>query len=66
MTWTAHLDVQDVSNGPAPIDILAVSDDVMSSTEGKIAGVEVRIRLDVDETSIKVGDTIVVSGHFQG
>jgi hypothetical protein len=84
MTWTAHLTVQDVSDGPAPIDVLAAAnaDDtitqtlsdgtehtylaVVSNTEGKISGVEVRLRLDEDTTAIKPGDRIYVSGHFQG
>ena len=66
MTWFATLKVQDVSEGPAPIDVLAVSDNVTSNTEGKISGVEVKFKLDEDQTAIKIGDEIAVSGHFQG
>lgn len=64
VTWFATLKVQDVGEGPAPIDILAGSDNVTSNTEGKISGVEVKFKLDENETSIKIGDEIAVSGHF--
>jgi hypothetical protein len=71
MTWSARLTVQDVSDGPAPIDILAAAnaDDagaVVSNTEGKIRSLELRVQLDEDSTNIKVGDVITATGHFQG
>lgn len=86
MTWTANCTVQDVSDGPGPIDVLAVANAdetvrpyahltgsphqdheqpaVISNTEGKIRSVEVRLVLDEDETKLKPGDIIAVTGHF--
>jgi hypothetical protein len=72
MTWSAKLKVQDVSDGPAPIDVLAVAtaedgdDAIISNTEGKIRAIELRIQLDADETTVQVGDEIRASGHFTG
>lgn len=82
MTWTGRFTVQDVSDGPAPIDVLATVEagdtweapgsdgsthtmpSLYSNTEGKIRSVELRIVFDEDQTAIKVGDVIEVSGHF--
>lgn len=64
MTFSARFKVQDVSEGPSPIDILAIADDVLSNTEGKIQTMELRITLDADETAITEGSVINVSGHF--
>lgn len=71
MTWSGKLRVQDVSDGPAPIDVLAAAnvedgDPITSNTEGAIVGMELKLRLNADTTNIKVGDEIYVSGHFQG
>jgi hypothetical protein len=71
MTWSAKFTVQDVSDGPAPIDILAAAnadDDgaVVSNTEGRVRSMELRVQLDEDTTNIKVGDVITATGHFQG
>jgi len=92
MTWTAHCTVQDVGDGPAPIDVLltASADEtytsqqvvrydgstavykavelpcITSNTEGKIRAVEIRLQLEEDSTTLKVGDVVTVSGHFQG
>ncbi len=67
MTWQAKFKVQDVSNGPAPINVLAVAsvDDgsLVQNTE-KATSMELVIVLDVNETSIKPGDEITGSGHF--
>lgn len=67
MTWQAKFKVQDVSDGPAPIDILAVASvedgSLIQNTE-HATSMELRIVLDTDETQIKVGDEITGSGHF--
>jgi len=86
MTWTAYATVQDVSDGPSPIDVLAAAsadekvkpyahlDDpqwrgqevaaLTSNTEGTIRSIEIRFSLDEDNTSLKPGDIINVTGHF--
>lgn len=85
MTWTARATVQDVSDGPAPIDVIAVANAdetwtptgqnpdseftyscVQSNTEGKIRSVEVKLVLDEDETALKPGDVVQLTGHFNG
>jgi hypothetical protein len=68
MTWSAKFKVQDVGDGPAPIDVLAAADGeyIISNTEGPIRSMELRIQLDADETRLKVGDEITASGHFIG
>lgn len=67
MTWSAKFKVQDVSEGPAPIDVIAVAsvDDgsLVQNTE-KASSMELRIRIDADETMLKPGDVITGSGHF--
>lgn len=66
MTWSARFTVQDVSDGPAPIDVLAAAqtEDITSNTEGKVRSMELRIQLDEDQTKVKVGDIFTASGHF--
>lgn len=66
MTWSARFKVQDVSDGPAPIDVLAIAegDDVTSNTEGPIRSIELKLVIDADETGIAVGDEISATGHF--
>lgn len=68
MTWSARFTVQDVGDGPAPIDVLAAAqaEDITSNTEGKVRSMELRIQLDQDETRVKIGDTFTASGHFSG
>lgn len=67
MTWSARFKVQDVSDGPAPIDVIAVAsveDGSLNQNTEKASSMELRIQLDTDETSIKIGDEITGSGHF--
>jgi hypothetical protein len=68
MTFSARFTVQDVGDGPRPIDVLAVSegDAIVANTEGKVRSMELRIVLDEDETTLKEGDVITTSGHFTG
>lgn len=68
MTWTAKFKIQDVSDGPAPIDVLAAAEGnaIVSNTEGGIRSMELRIQLDADETRLQIGDEITASGHFYG
>jgi hypothetical protein len=68
MTWSARFQVQDVSDGPAPIDVIAVAqveDGTLIQNTEKAKSMELRIQLDTDETAIKIGDEITGSGHFQ-
>lgn len=67
MTFTARFKVQDVSDGPAPIDVLAVAsvdDGTLTQNTEKARSMELRIVIDADETAVKVGDTMTVNGHF--
>lgn len=67
MTFSARFKVQDVSDGPAPIDILAVAeveDGSLTQNTEKAQSMELRIQIDADETVVKVGDVITASGHF--
>jgi hypothetical protein len=65
MTWSANLRVEDVSDGPAPIDVLDFEQpEIISNTEGKIKSLELKIVLDEDSTTLKPGDRISVNGHF--
>ncbi len=68
MTWSAKFTVQDIGDGPAPIDVLAVApaDDVVSNTEGNIASMELRIQFDEDEVALRPGDVITGHGSFVG
>jgi hypothetical protein len=68
VTWTGKFTVQDVGDGPAPIDVLAAAqtEDIVSNTEGKIRSIELRIQLDEGETKVKIGDQFSISGHFTG
>lgn len=69
MTFSARFKVQDVSDGPSPIDVLAVAaveDDTLTQNTEKARSMELRIVLDVDETGVQVGDVITVTGHFIG
>lgn len=67
MTFQARFKVQDVSEGPAPINVLAVAevdDGTLTQNTEKASTMELRVLIDADETTIKVGDTITASGHF--
>lgn len=69
MTFSARFKVQDVGDGPAPIDVLAVAeveDGSLTQNTEKARSMELRIQIDADETTIKVGDTITAQGHFTG
>ena len=71
MTISMKFTVQDVSDGPAPIDVLAVANAdepgaIVCNTEGKVQAAELRLQLDEDSTKLKAGDTFTLSGHFQG
>lgn len=67
MTFSARFKVQDVGDGPAPINVLAVAevgDGSLTQNTEKARSMELHILIDADETTIKAGDTIAVSGHF--
>ncbi len=67
MTFTARFKVHDVSDGPAPIDVLAVAeveDGSLTQNTEKARSMELRIVIDADETSLSEGDTLHVTGHF--
>ncbi len=67
MTWNARFKVADVSEGPAPIDVLAVAsveDGSLNQNTEHVRSMELHIVLDVDETSICEGDEITGWGHF--
>lgn len=67
MTWSARFKVQDVGEGPAPIDVIAVAsveEGILNQNTEHASSLELRIRIDADETQIKVGDTLTGSGHF--
>jgi len=78
MTFQARFKIQDVSDGPRPIDVLAVAsvdggdgtahpyEGVLSQNTELAKSMRLEIVLDTDETSLKVGDEIVVNGHFVG
>ena len=62
--------VQDVSDGPAPIDVLATANHldypgaIVCNTEGQVRAAELRLQLDQDSTELKAGATFKLSGHF--
>jgi len=67
MTYNANFKVQDVGDGPAPINVLAVAeveDGTLTQNTEKARSMELRILIDADTTTIKVGDTISAYGHF--
>lgn len=64
MTFSATLTVDDVSSGPAPIDVLASTETVTSNVEGQIKNIQVKFQLNEDETQIKIGDTVYVNGSI--
>lgn len=67
MTWTAKFRIQDVSDGPAPIDVLAVAsveDGTLNQNTEHARSMELRIQIDADETNLKVGDELNGWGHF--
>lgn len=67
MTFTARFKVEDVGDGPAPIDIeaiAAVEDGTLTQNTEKARLMRLSIQLEADETSISIGDTITVTGHF--
>lgn len=67
MTFQARFKVEDVGEGPAPINVLAVAsvdDGTLTQNTEKASAMELRILIDADETSIAIGDEITASGHF--
>jgi hypothetical protein len=69
MTWNARFKVTEVSDGPAPIAVVAtasVEDGTLNQNTEHAQRMELRIELDADETQIKVGDEIPGYGHFTG
>lgn len=67
MTFSGKFKIQDVSNGPAPIDILAVAeveDGSLSQNTEKARSMELHVVIDSDETKLKIGDFININGHF--
>lgn len=67
MTISANLTIEDISEGPAPINVLAsakVEDGSLSSDPGSgLTYVEVKFLFDLDEVPFKVGDIIAIMGH---
>lgn len=62
--------VQDVYEGASPVDVLAVANAdepgaIICNTEGKVRSAELRLQLDQDNTTLRAGDTITLSGHFK-
>ena len=72
MTFTARFTVQDVSDSPGPLDVLDVlavahvDDGTLTQNTEHASSMELHIVIDGDETRVKVGDTIQVTGHFDG
>lgn len=67
MTWSARFKVEDVSDGPAPINVLAVArveDGSLTQNTEKASVMELRVTIDADETALKIGDEITGNGHF--
>ncbi len=67
MTWSAKFKVEDVGDGPAPINVLVVArveDGSLIQNTEKVTAMALNILLDSDETSIKIGDEIIGNGHF--
>ena len=61
--------VQDVYEGASPVDVLAVANAdelgaIICNTEGKVRAAELKLQLDQDNTTLRAGDTITLSGHF--
>lgn len=74
MTFSARFTVQDITQEPSldsstePLVVRAVAEagDVTANTEGKVLSMELRVRIDEQETVLKPGDVITASGHFVG
>ncbi len=69
MTFNARFTVQEVGDGPSPINVLAVAavdDETLTANTEKATSMELRVVIDADETSVAVGDILPVSGHFSG
>ena len=69
MTFQARFKVEDVSDGPTPINVLAVAyveDGSLTQNTEKARSMQLRVVIDADETNIKVGDMITANGHFVG
>lgn len=69
MTYQAKFTVSRVSDGPSPIDVEAfasVDDGTLNQNTEKCRSMRLSLVLDVDATSIKVGDVITASGSFKG
>lgn len=67
MTWSARFKVEDVSDGPTPINVIAVAtvdDGSLTQNTEKASGMTLRITIDADETQLKIGDEITATGHF--
>lgn len=68
MTFSARFKIQAVGDGPAPIDVLAfadIEDGGLNQNTEKATSMELRILIDTDETSLKEGDIITATVHFQ-
>lgn len=66
MTWTGKFTVDAVEESPTVLVASADAEAIISNTEGKIRRAGLRLELDEDQTSVKVGDVLSVSGHFTG
>ena len=69
MTFSARFTVQDVSDGPGPIDVLAVAqvdDGTLTQNTEHATSMGLTIVIDGDSTRLQVGETIQVTGHFDG
>lgn len=69
MTMSARLTIEDISEGPGPIDVLASAKtedgSLTVNTEGSLSYVEVKFLFDGDEVPFQIGDTIcTLTGHF--
>lgn len=68
MTWQARFTVQDVGEGPAPIDVIAAvaaAEEVALQQPGvPLVGAVLTLQVGADETPLRVGDQFTVTGHF--
>jgi hypothetical protein len=67
VSFTARFKIQDISDGPSPIDILAVAeveDGSLTQNTEKAVSMELKIVLDANKTKFVIGDVITVNGHF--
>jgi hypothetical protein len=67
MTWSAQFRVQDVGEGPRPIDVIAVAsveEGSLTQNTEHVKSMELRLQIDADETQLKEGDVLPAYGHF--